>query len=90
MNIHNDSYQNTCIVIFFFKYDALHFCMTHSRRQQRLVNLIYVVFTDEISKFRGCFLGKENLRKCNSVSSTTKLPYDPFLNKLCSYICRLQ
>ena len=86
MNIHNDSYQNTCIVIFFFKYDALHFCMTHSRRQQRLVNLIYVVFTDKISKLRGYLLGKENLRKYTSVSSKTKLSNDPFLNKLCKHV----
>ena len=60
MNIHNDNYQNTCDVIFFFQYDASHFCIIHSRREQRLVNLIYLVFTDEISKFRGYLLGKEN------------------------------
>ena len=86
MNIHKDNYQNTCVVIFFFQYDAIHFCIIHSRRQQRLVNLIYVVFSDEISKFRGCLLGKENLRKYTSVSSKTKLPCDPFLIKLCRYV----
>ena len=86
MNIHKDNYQNTCVVIFFFQYDALHFCIIHSRRQQRLVNLIYVVFTDEISKFRGCLLGKDHLCKYNSHISKITLPYDPFLNKLCKYV----
>ena len=78
MNIHNDNYQNTCVVIFFFQYDALHFCIIHLRRQQRLVNLIYVVFTDEISKFRGFLLGKEFFRKYSSISSKIKRLYPPF------------
>ena len=27
MNIHNDNYQNDSVVIFFFQYDTLYFCM---------------------------------------------------------------
>ena len=72
MNIHNDNYQNTCVVIFFFQYDVLHFCMIRSRRQQRLVNLIYLVFTDEISN-----LGAICLAKKIDVST---LPYPPKQN----------
>ena len=72
MNIHNDNYQNTCDVIFFFQYDASHFCIIHSWREQRLVNLIYLVFTDEISN-----LGAICLAKKIDVST---LPYPPKQN----------
>ena len=78
MNIHKDDYQNTCVVIFFFQYDALHFCIIYSLRQQRIVNLIYVVFTDEISKFRGRLLGKEDSRQYTSISSKIKRLNHPF------------
>ena len=47
MNIHNDNYQNTSVLISFFQYDTLYFCILHSQRQQWLFNLVYVAFTDK-------------------------------------------